>query len=291
MRESKSLCVETLMDHNVFALKEISISNLIRFCLAIARFRLEKLALVEKDLASQYKKCCAWIRYKIAGCLEEGIIESGCGGFELATTEVEAEAKEENMADCQKRVGMLINNEDLDELRELGSGTFGTLYHGKWRGTDVAIKRIKKSCFTGRSSEQERLTVEFCREADILSKLHHPNVVAFYGVVQDGPGGTLATVAEYMVGVFSFGIVLWEILTGEEPYANMHYGAIIGGIVNNTLRPTIPSYCDSEWRTLMEQCWAPNPAVRPSFTEIARRLRVMSAAASQTKGQPHKPSK
>ena len=48
-------------------------------------------------------------------------------------------------------------NEDLEELKELGSGTFGTVYHGKWRGTDVAIKRIKKSCFTGRSSEQERL--------------------------------------------------------------------------------------------------------------------------------------
>ncbi|KOM39102.1 hypothetical protein LR48_Vigan03g248400 [Vigna angularis] len=58
---------------------------------------------------------------------------------------------------------------------------------------------IKKSCFTGRSSEQERLTVEFWREADILSKLHHPNVVAFYGVVQHGPGGSMATVAEYMV--------------------------------------------------------------------------------------------
>ncbi|KAK4285664.1 hypothetical protein QN277_002333 [Acacia crassicarpa] len=289
----------------------------------------------------------------------------------------------------------LINNEDLEELKELGSGTFGTVYHGKWRGTDVAIKRIKKSCFTGRSSEQERLALEFWREADILSKLHHPNVVAFYGVVQDGPGGTLATVTEFMVDgslrhvllrkdryldrrkrliiamdaafgmeylhsknivhfdlkcdnllvnlkdplrpickvgdfglskikrntlvsggvrgtlpwmapellngssnkvsekvdVFSFGIVLWEILTGEEPYANMHYGAIIGGIVNNTLRPTIPSYCDNEWRQLMEQCWAPNPSVRPSFTEIARRLRVMSAAASQTKGQGYKASK
>ncbi|XP_077253429.1 kinase superfamily with octicosapeptide/Phox/Bem1p domain-containing protein [Tasmannia lanceolata] len=276
----------------------------------------------------------------------------------------------------------IIKNEDLEELKELGSGTFGTVYHGKWRGSDVAIKRIKKSCFTGRSSEQERLTVEFWREAEILSRLHHPNVVAFYGVVQDGPGATLATVTEYMVNgslrhvllrkdryldrrkrliiamdaafgmeylhsknivhfdlkcdnllvnlkdplrpickvgdfglskikrntlvsggvrgtlpwmapellngssskvsekvdVFSFGIVMWEILTGEEPYANMHYGAIIGGIVNNTLRPPVPSFCDPEWRRLMEQCWAPDPGARPSFTEIARRLRNMSVA-------------
>ncbi|KAE8702753.1 hypothetical protein F3Y22_tig00110482pilonHSYRG00848 [Hibiscus syriacus] len=37
-------------------------------------------------------------------------------------------------------------------------------------------------------------TVEFWREADILSKLHHPNVLAFYGVVHDGPEGTVATV-------------------------------------------------------------------------------------------------
>lgn len=51
----------------------------------------------------------------------------------------------------------IIKNADLEELRELGSGTYGTVYHGKWRGTDVAIKRIKKSCFAGRSSEQDRL--------------------------------------------------------------------------------------------------------------------------------------
>ncbi|KAL3583941.1 hypothetical protein D5086_015002 [Populus alba] len=307
----------------------------------------------------------------------------------------------------------IIKNEDLEEQKELGSGTFGIVYHGKWRGTDVAIKMLKKMGFTERSSEHKRLTLEFWREADILSKLHHPNVVAFYGVVQDGHGGTLAAVTEYMVDgslrsvllrkdryldrhkrlliamdaafgmeylhsknivhfdlkcdnllvnlkdpqrpickvgdfglskikrntlvsggvsgtlpwmapellngssnkvsekvdVFSFAIVLWEILTGEEPYANMHYGAIIvafilcavykceylslrvGGIVNNTLRPTIPSYCDSEWRRLMEHCWAPNPAVRPSFTEIARRLRTMSSAASQAEGHEHKASK
>ena len=42
-------------------------------------------------------------------------------------------------------------------------------------------------------------TNDFWREAQILSKLHHPNVVAFYGVVPDGTGGTLATVTEFMV--------------------------------------------------------------------------------------------
>ncbi|KAL6622549.1 hypothetical protein ACP70R_032428 [Stipagrostis hirtigluma subsp. patula] len=282
----------------------------------------------------------------------------------------------------------IIKNGDLEELRELGSGTFGTVYYGKWRGTDVAIKRIKKSCFAGRSSEQDKLTKDFWREAQILSKLHHPNVVAFYGVVPDGTGGTLATVTEFMVNgslrnvllrkdrmldrrrkliiaqdaafgmeylhsksivhfdlkcdnllvnlrdpqrpickvgdfglsrikrntlvsggvrgtlpwmapellngsssrvsekvdVFSFGIVLWEILTGEEPYANMHCGAIIGGIVNNTLRPRIPENCDPEWRKLMEQCWSANPDARPSFTEVTDRLRAMPAVL-QPRGQ------
>jgi hypothetical protein len=57
----------------------------------------------------------------------------------------------------KKYSSQIIKNEDLEELRELGSGTFGTVYHGKWRGSDVAIKRIKKSCFAGRSSELERL--------------------------------------------------------------------------------------------------------------------------------------
>lgn len=282
----------------------------------------------------------------------------------------------------------IIKNSDLEELRELGSGTFGTVYHGKWRGTDVAIKRINDRCFAGKTSEQERMRDDFWNEAIKLADLHHPNVVAFYGVVLDGPGGSVATVTEYMVNgslrnalqknernldkrkrlliamdvafgmeylhsknivhfdlksdnllvnlrdphrpickvgdlglskvkcqtlisggvrgtlpwmapellngssslvsekvdVFSFGIVLWELLTGEEPYADLHYGAIIGGIVSNTLRPPVPENCDPEWRSLMERCWSAEPSERPSFTEIANELRAM-AAKLPLKGQ------
>jgi hypothetical protein len=41
----------------------------------------------------------------------------------------------------------IISNEDLEDLRGMGSGAFGTVFHGKWKGADVAIKRIKNSCF------------------------------------------------------------------------------------------------------------------------------------------------
>ncbi|KAF5178194.1 Mitogen-activated protein kinase kinase kinase [Thalictrum thalictroides] len=280
-----------------------------------------------------------------------------------------------------KDIGRLqiIKNSDLEELTELGSGTFGTVYHGKWRGTDVAIKRFNDRCFSGKPSEQSRMIDDFWNEAINLADLHHPNVVAFYGVVLDGPGDSVAAVTEYMVNgslrqalqrpldkrkrlmiamdvafgmeylhgknivhfdlksdnllvnlrdphrpickvgdlglskvkchtlisggvrgtlpwmapellngssslvsekvdVFSFGIVMWELLTGEEPYADLHYGVIIGGIVSNTLRPTVPESCDPGWRSLMETCWSSDPSQRPSFTEIADQLRSMAAS-------------
>lgn len=288
----------------------------------------------------------------------------------------------------------IIKNDDLEEIRELGSGTFGTVYHGKWRGTDVAIKRINDRCFAGKASEQERMRDDFWNEAIKLADLHHPNVVAFYGVVLDGPGGSVATVTEYMVNgslrnalqknernldkrkrlviamdvafgmeylhgknivhfdlksdnllvnlrdphrpickvgdlglskvkcqtlisggvrgtlpwmapellngssslvsekvdVFSFGIVLWELLTGEEPYAELHYGAIIGGIVSNTLRPPVPESCDLDWKSLMERCWSAEPSERPNFTEIANELRVMQSKIPPKGQNQHSPT-
>ncbi|GKD34342.1 probable serine/threonine-protein kinase roco5 isoform X1 [Tanacetum coccineum] len=48
------------------------------------------------------------------------------------------------------------------------------------------------------------------------------------------------------VDVFSFGITMWEILTGEEPYTNMRCGEIIGWIGQNTLKPIILEQCEPE---------------------------------------------
>jgi len=40
------------------------------------------------------------------------------------------------------------------------------------------------------------------------------------------------------IDVYSFGIVMWEILTGEDPYDGMHYGGVIGMLM---LRWNLPS--------------------------------------------------
>lgn len=69
----------------------------------------------------------------------------------------------------------------------------------------------------------------------------------------------------------------------ERETANTDTWLLAGGIVNNTLRPHVPPFCDSEWKLLMEQCWAADPFARPSFTEITKRLRVMTAACRPTK--------
>ncbi|XP_022144813.1 uncharacterized protein LOC111014405 isoform X2 [Momordica charantia] len=92
-----------------------------------------------------------------------------------------------------------IYSSDLEYIKEIGSGTYGAVFYGKWKGSDVAIKKIKHSCLNDSLLEEQRLIADFWKEAYILGQLHHPNIVALYGIVSDGPATNLATVTEYMV--------------------------------------------------------------------------------------------
>ncbi|EGW01659.1 Cytoplasmic tyrosine-protein kinase BMX [Cricetulus griseus] len=67
-----------------------------------------------------------------------------------------------------------LKREDIALLKELGSGQFGVVQLGKWKGQyDVAVKMIKE----GAMSEDE-----FFQEAQTMMKLSHPKLVKFYGV-------------------------------------------------------------------------------------------------------------
>ena len=58
--------------------------------------------------------------------------------------------------------------------QELGSGCFGTVNQGKWRGKVVAVKMMKENTMSEDS---------FIEEARTMTQLNHPNLVQLYGIV------------------------------------------------------------------------------------------------------------
>lgn len=72
--------------------------------------------------------------------------------------------------------------------------------------------------------------------------------------------------------VWSYGIVLWELLTGETPYKGINDMAIAYGVAMNKLSLHIPTTCPEDWRRLMEDCWRFDSHDRPSFQTIKSRL-------------------
>ncbi|XP_054482897.1 receptor-interacting serine/threonine-protein kinase 1 [Anoplopoma fimbria] len=70
--------------------------------------------------------------------------------------------------------------------------------------------------------------------------------------------------------VYSFAIVVWFILTGEEPYANARSEEQISQCVRNGDRPAvnlIPEGTPVEMIQLTKRCWDHNPLQRPTFKE------------------------
>lgn len=74
------------------------------------------------------------------------------------------------------------------------------------------------------------------------------------------------------VDVYSFGIVLWELITGMLPFQNMTAVQAAFAVVNKGVRPIIPSDCLPVLSDIMTRCWDANPDVRPPFMEVVRML-------------------
>lgn len=74
-------------------------------------------------------------------------------------------------------VGHELSRKHFVLVRKLGDGNFGTVELHKLWGRDVAVKTMKYGA----------MAVEaFIREAKIMQKLHHPNVLRYLGIVTMG---------------------------------------------------------------------------------------------------------
>nr|CAD7594998.1 unnamed protein product [Timema genevievae] len=85
--------------------------------------------------------------------------------------------------------------------------------------------------------------------------------------------------------VWSYGVLLWELLTGETPYKGIDALAVAYGVAVNKLTLPIPSTCPQPWSQLMAACWHSDPHMRPAFEDILLALDgIVHSAFTQT---PH----
>ncbi|XP_056605700.1 protein kinase Npk [Triplophysa dalaica] len=74
---------------------------------------------------------------------------------------------------------------------------------------------------------------------------------------------------------YSYGVVLWEMLTREVPFKGFEGLQVAWLVVEKNERPTIPSSCPASFADLMRTCWGPEPKERPQFKQILSTLETM----------------
>ncbi|XP_070849024.1 mitogen-activated protein kinase kinase kinase 11 [Chaetodon trifascialis] len=75
--------------------------------------------------------------------------------------------------------------------------------------------------------------------------------------------------------VWSYGVLLWELLTGEAPYKGIDGLAVAYGVAVNKLTLPIPSTCPDPFAQLMAECWDQDPHRRPNFSSILTQLTAL----------------
>ncbi|KAK6145244.1 hypothetical protein DH2020_022064 [Rehmannia glutinosa] len=76
----------------------------------------------------------------------------------------------------------------------------------------------------------------------------------------------------WMSNAYSFGMIIWEIVSGEIAYSAYSPVQAAVGIAACGLRPEIPETCPQVLRSLMIKCWNNCPSKRPPFSEIISTL-------------------
>ncbi|KAL3054971.1 hypothetical protein OYC64_017818 [Pagothenia borchgrevinki] len=75
---------------------------------------------------------------------------------------------------------------------------------------------------------------------------------------------------------YSYGVVLWEMLTREVPFKGFEGLQVAWLVVEKQERLTIPTSCPASFAELMRKCWQADPKERPQFKQVMVTLETMA---------------
>lgn len=75
--------------------------------------------------------------------------------------------------------------------------------------------------------------------------------------------------------VYAFGIVMWEMWTGDVPFPNYFHGQLVNAICNGE-RPSIPADFPPTYREMVERCWNGSKSRRPGWADIIAGLQAFA---------------
>ncbi|KAK8962368.1 Serine/threonine-protein kinase CTR1 [Platanthera guangdongensis] len=117
-------------------------------------------------------------------------------------------------------------------------------------------------------------------------RLAHPRDDIFNLSIYSAPEICRNEIFDASVDTYSFGVILYEMIEGAQPFHNKTREDAVRLICLEGKRPQLKYKSKgypSELKELIEECWDPEPLIRPSFSEIIVRLDKLDAQCD--KGQ------
>lgn len=118
--------------------------------------------------------------------------------------------------------------------------------------------------------------------SQLIDRTHAANVGLEGDLIYLSPEILRGEAADYKADVYSFSMILFEMITGIRPFREITNKKLLIKSIVNGKRPEISNTVPSSLAKLLKQCWQNNKENRPSFSEILEELKTCDFMQRET---------